>query len=426
MRLAVLTLAWSLFAVAAQFQLADIEKIVQENKPKNSAEFLGHLPENCRRYYNLVYSSRSSQTSSSTSPRILTLCEFYGNRVVLAFADPELNEGKDSVEILAMTPDSRVESMEVTFKDGVANSKKNPGECRDCHGSPLRFLWDEYGYWRNTYNSDHRMVPANSKEWKSYGDYRRQQAKHPLYGQLKPYLETAGDEKQTKDLKYALEKPVQSPAFGELKPGHKYLSATSAFHNQLMEMQFEAVRAHFRTHPQAAVFGFAIAGAELCSTDFEKFFPESWRKKGRSLAAIEKKLSEGAKRYYASVNLARRRAFGNTASEVDSDDYSYGRAQAARQVYLAERMDISPSALFTATNAEWTNLNMTSIFSADELSSATRDAVVAAVSKGWPPGDVRNEKVLAQVCEFLMKASEKALSVVNPPPPAQRPLPKTH
>jgi len=63
-----------LAAADESMTLRKLEDLVKTKQPKNSSEFLAMLPDECRRYYNLVYASRSQQNSSYSSPRIISLC----------------------------------------------------------------------------------------------------------------------------------------------------------------------------------------------------------------------------------------------------------------------------------------------------------------------------------------------------------------
>jgi len=348
---------------------------------------------------------------------------YFKSDVVLAFANPKENDGRDSVEILAVDEKggSKLQSAEIVFSSEKPTYRKNPAECRACHGNPLRFIWDEYGYWRFTYDSSHREVPKDSKEWREYLSFRKSQSHHPLYSQLIPFLETdEGEDKR--DLKFNIDQPIEHTGFGTLEPGNKYLSATSSFHNLLIREHGNMVKALFRKNNQSEIFAFAIAGLELCRGNYENFFPEKWRSAARSKDQIRANLKSGIEKYNESVASARKKAFGDVGDEYATRYFQDWQVDhAVNQIYLAERMGVPTASLFTVIRSEFSPVNMWEIFHSNEVDSAgpkelAEDGVLAKLKPIWLPGDLREKSdLMAKFCKELAAESVKSLEKHAPP-----------
>jgi len=163
--------------------------------------------------YVLMYKSRSLQTSSFMSPRVL-LNSPNSTTVISYNGDPN-DHGYEKLEVMRFNPQTiKFTFNEISFANGnLKLSKDNPQKCMNCHQNSSRLEndprpnWEPYSIWPGAYSSlsvggrelsDPKspmfdlVVDANSKsENKMYQKFLDEVVpSHPRYNLLKPMIKS--------------------------------------------------------------------------------------------------------------------------------------------------------------------------------------------------------------------------------------------
>ncbi len=109
--------------------------------------------------YVLMYKSRSLQTSSFMSPRVL-LSSPNSTTVITYNGDPK-DHGYEKLEVMRFNPQTaKFTFNEISFLNGKLNlSRNNPQKCMNCHQSSSRLTndprpnWEPYNIWPGAYSS---------------------------------------------------------------------------------------------------------------------------------------------------------------------------------------------------------------------------------------------------------------------------------
>lgn len=139
-----------------------IQKIIRQNKPKNLDELLSLLPEDWRKEYLLVYNSRSLQSASLTSPRVILSSP--DHQFFATFTSEQGKRPADAtLEILETYGLSPARFATVSFEGRRKNKAKlnrDPESCAQCHGSGANSaaIFDGYPFWPGFYGSAHNGV----------------------------------------------------------------------------------------------------------------------------------------------------------------------------------------------------------------------------------------------------------------------------
>lgn len=318
---------------AGEMTIANLRTLAASVSSKEA--FLRELPDECKKFYLLVYSSRATPCSSFESPRLLTSCDLSSARIVIAIDGQGAGlspEQCQKVEILEQLKEGPLQSAEIDFHPArrTEGLKEDPSRCLSCHGSPLKHLGDQYPNWPGFYESSLRNMKIGTEEYQGYQRYKATRERDTLYQQLLPYDEDVGQHDPATYISFRVHGDLDRYA--------------STFFNALGRAN-DARSGHLlEKHPRFGAFRFALAAAANDCPDIASFLPESLQASGRSLAVIQAETQTGIHRADTRVVSQVRRQNDPEASVFDLD-YS---SRLFTFLYLTERMGLDPQ-LFSTT-----------------------------------------------------------------------------
>jgi len=175
-------------ASAHAFDFADLRSMVEERGIRSIEDLIPALPGSLRYRYAVVFSSRSLQGASFTSPRIV----MYGEdaRLVITFNGESGQRGYRAVETMEFNDSDRAfRFREIEFPERaedarpVVFSEPNPDRCRLCHGTPARPIWDTFPSWPGAYGERYHAA-LSPEERAGLQSFLARQAEHPRYRHL--------------------------------------------------------------------------------------------------------------------------------------------------------------------------------------------------------------------------------------------------
>jgi hypothetical protein len=314
--------------------MESLSKAINEGKFKTLEEFVEWLPLECRKFYTLVYKSRSLQSASYKYPRVITPCSQARPGFILSFTGDPKGHGRNSVEILETDPQTfQMRAAEVVFEQNtlgrpVARLTHNPEKCAECHGSPLRPIWDRYPNWPGAYDSRLRKLPLNSKEWQGYEKFKSIRSKDPIYGKLVPFVENINQKDNTVTL------GVSSP---DSYAGTETVSFNSNFANyHLSTLHNYSIASDVIHHPDFDKYKFALIASEFKCKDIESFLPETTTSSGLNLTDTLRKVETGIK--IATDRVVRSIAEQNSIDRKEVSDGDFGPPFNIDELYVLQKM----------------------------------------------------------------------------------------
>jgi hypothetical protein len=172
-------------AGAAALDFDSLRQLIERDRIDSIEALLADLPEDLRRSYALVFSSRSLQEATFRDPRAI----LYGSdgRLILTFNGDAAERGYEALESAQYdTVRDRFEFRELRFvagPDGRATpqvSEANPLRCRRCHGTPARPVWDSSPLWPGAYGERYRSN-LTAVERAGLKVFLERQPLHPRY-----------------------------------------------------------------------------------------------------------------------------------------------------------------------------------------------------------------------------------------------------
>lgn len=184
MKRLVLAAMAALAAVASGISLEEIETLAVAGKIYSADDLLGRLSDDERTHYVLMTKSRSLQEASEESPRVIV----FGSRaeLLIAFNGGREQRGYDSIEILALDRkaqawQARSLALDPEESRPASLSGPNPSRCLQCHGTPVRPLWEPYPYWPGASTPGDQLTDAEERWHDSFG---RRSETRPRYRSL--------------------------------------------------------------------------------------------------------------------------------------------------------------------------------------------------------------------------------------------------
>ena len=174
-----------------------IENLRLAAKAASSLEgFLQSLPQEFRSRFVLAYKSRSLQSASFETPRVLLFSS--DASLILAYNGLLSREssgrghfGAGSAEVVAFNFERcgwdfyRIDFSKIlATESGITTNKwdANPQKCTSCHqGKPI---WDTYSLWPGFYGSYDDGIKVDSDEGRGFAKFRSLAHQHPLYSKL--------------------------------------------------------------------------------------------------------------------------------------------------------------------------------------------------------------------------------------------------
>jgi mono/diheme cytochrome c family protein len=174
-------------SLAGEFAFQDLRQVLEERRVGDVEGLIAALPEDLRRHYTLVFSSRSLQEASEDHPRAL----LFGStaRLILSFNGDPGQRGFDAVETMEVEAATQhVLFREITFAPAGANaaaviSEPNPPRCAVCHGNPARPIWDLPPEWPGVYGERYG-AGLSAPELRGMRRFLAVQPSHPRYRHL--------------------------------------------------------------------------------------------------------------------------------------------------------------------------------------------------------------------------------------------------
>lgn len=149
-RLVVIAGAISIASVAFGINLREIEALVDANVIYSADDLLQRLSESQRSRFVVMRKSRSLQEATDESPRVIS----YGDdaELLVAFNGDPASRGYHTVELLGFDTDrkeweARTLELDLTGATPAKLSAPNLSRCQQCHGNPVRPLWEPYPFW---------------------------------------------------------------------------------------------------------------------------------------------------------------------------------------------------------------------------------------------------------------------------------------
>ncbi len=182
-----LILPYQLKAQDEQFNFTSLTSLISSKKITSMDKLIEVLPDDLKKNYTLMRTSRSLHEASYEKPRAI----LFGNtgNLIVTFNSDSSQKGGNAMEIMEFTktPTPRFEMREIEFDPDGKNppkiSKSNPAKCLVCHGNPPRPIWGDY----NDANSGvyGASIEGLSKEEKEqYKIFRKEAETHPRYSKL--------------------------------------------------------------------------------------------------------------------------------------------------------------------------------------------------------------------------------------------------
>lgn len=147
----------------------EMERIIESapQKYKSVEEFLAALPKKMTSNFIFMGESRSFQTASPESPRVILMSP--RSEVRISFNTEEGQRGFNNIEISRWDPKkSEFIYEELSFDPEGQSAPKHHGDiaCTTCHGNPPKPNWDTYNYWAGVipFNKDTLVDDTVEKE----------------------------------------------------------------------------------------------------------------------------------------------------------------------------------------------------------------------------------------------------------------------
>ncbi|MBY0371987.1 hypothetical protein K2X33_14975 [bacterium] len=300
---------------------AGLAKTIRDNKVRSIDDLLPLLPEDYRKYYTLVYHSRSLQAGAVSPewPRII----LYGAdaKFLMAFTkNPKtepVSQLEDALETIEFIDARSVFQLRrIVFAPGrdplATEPEINPVQCTRCHGTDPRPNWDPYNFWPGVYGSVSRdgcsTMQEGSQELKNYVAFLTGNRKRDRYQFLPPEMVGQRNNSgcpQTLDHDYTFSNAVRTDPNAHLT-------------SLLFRLNSRRIRRLITASPSFPTFKYLWAGlAKNCRNDVEEFFPLHYAadNKFTDLGATRQALKHSSRRGYT----RRLRVFqtSNTGSLTD-------------------------------------------------------------------------------------------------------------
>ncbi len=162
-------LALVLFFLSSSFSFASetpffdhLEDLAKANPTTDITSYLKSLPPEWRQKYALVYDTKSIQSASLESPRVIAFDPNY--RLIYTFSELPDRGGKKSIEAIETYGGRPLQFIKITFPDKSQNEQvrveRNPRSCVSCHQidsetRELGFIFEPYPNWPGMYGSSH-------------------------------------------------------------------------------------------------------------------------------------------------------------------------------------------------------------------------------------------------------------------------------
>ncbi len=293
MRFLAVVFLWAGIASAESFNYQALEKIIRDNDVRTVDDLLPLIPEEYRRFYLLMYESRSAQAGNTfpSSPRVI----LYGkdSTFMMTFTKdpkaPPAVDVADNVETMqwnAVT--KKFEFRELVFGEGKDPLENpivvNPIKCQACHGKDPRPNWDPYNTWAGSYGSLSRLgcdtMQPGTEELRKYQEFMSGNRHGDRYKHLPAEIPAGGS---------CPDDPEKEVTFRN--GGHK--DANAVVTEQLTALNHQRLRRIITSSSRFAKFRpFIMAQAKGCVSrgSLESFFPPGYAE------------AEGAMSYEAALN----------------------------------------------------------------------------------------------------------------------------
>jgi hypothetical protein len=159
----------------------DTQNMISEEHITSVSAFVNCLPEEYRKYYTLVYHSKSPEREdvSFETPRVISFGET-GKLIFAYTGKPKENGGKHSHTLQFIDFSSgKADTFQVDFTDSNSINQsfahKNPRECMACHDGPggsFRPIWADYPMWPGVYGSVDDLF-LDEKKWESMTEQKK-------------------------------------------------------------------------------------------------------------------------------------------------------------------------------------------------------------------------------------------------------------
>jgi hypothetical protein len=234
-------------------------------------ELLPLLPEELRRYFILVYKSRSTnaQTASFETPRIL-LASKDGSKL-LAVQGAVAPGKRDDIELIELDPKTyqwTFHVLSLSGKEGKGPSVDDSSKaCAACHSSRLRPISDSYPLWPGWYGGHSGALSGPSNETKAF---------EALVRRTFPSGEVAADNASKKS-RYAALIGLETMTINELHS--RLVKTTFAIANQARRVHFASFYRKLLESPERNAFLHALGSSWelgdvlISKSALEKFSP---------------------------------------------------------------------------------------------------------------------------------------------------------
>jgi hypothetical protein len=169
-----------------QFNIEDLEKILQNQAPRSLEELLPLLPAEFRTNPVLVQSSRSAQGAMPLLPRVLLSNQ--DGSFIASFSANDRSLGGKSLEMIQFHPkEARFEFAELKFEaDASPLMKRNTQTCAGCHGAgyDMRPNWEAFPETPGMYGANMDRIAVGSEEEQNLTAFIENAKSHPRYSSL--------------------------------------------------------------------------------------------------------------------------------------------------------------------------------------------------------------------------------------------------
>lgn len=144
-------------ALAAPLTAEELEDLVRTARITSVDQLLEYLPAELRKNFSLMRSTRNLvQGASPNTPRIVLFSD--DGKFMMAVAGSADMLGGQTVEMFTQGKDGQYTAARGQFQNGRFSIDHQPTSCRNCHGHPLRPIWDGYPNWVGAYGSHHDLM----------------------------------------------------------------------------------------------------------------------------------------------------------------------------------------------------------------------------------------------------------------------------
>ncbi|MEK8034083.1 hypothetical protein AACH06_24935 [Ideonella sp. DXS29W] len=194
-----------------------LDKFIKENDIRDVAAFLSKLPANYQKRYALMEKTRGAGKASLENPRIV----FFGAdaRLLMNVGSDPSDPLYEQVDVAYMNKKSGGwEFAKFDFQRSGSKLVKNPVECVQCHGTPMRPFWGKYLNWPGAFSDN-----------PSPGD----QAESMTEAQARRLNELKGGKGNPARFQWLMWAPSYTAGYSQMLPDHDYGYALTISNNSL-------------------------------------------------------------------------------------------------------------------------------------------------------------------------------------------------